>query len=587
MNKQIKILPAHLANKIAAGEVIQRPASAVKELVENSLDAQARSIKVIVKDGGKEFIQVIDDGLGMSEENAAVAFHRHATSKIESVEDLENIKTLGFRGEALASIAAVSRVEMRTKVRGEAVGAVVRVDGSGEINLSKDACQDGTSVSMRNLFYNMPGRRNFLKNRATEYRHIHDMIGRCALSHPEVAFQFYSDDEMIMNLRASDLTGRLRDIFGDSAFDAMMKLDDSKEEITLRGYIGQPGFARRGRAEQYFFLNDRFIVSKNLSHAVYHAYEHLIEKGSFPFFILFIITDPKKVDVNVHPTKMEVKFSDESSLYRMIVGAVRTTLAKYDLIPVLNLQTAYAGRGAPQPGFHPGKGAEHYPPGPTFQISEPPLSYPVPSATELVQGKSEFKPLVPDTKAFAVYQLQKKYIIQHSAEGMIIIDQHAAHERILYEAIRSRISSGNKVSQQLLFPRTVQLPSGDASLIKELNVEFESLGFTLKYFGHDTVIIDGVPPEVKAGTEETILQDVLGLYKDDLSEVTLKPSERLAKTFACKAAVKAGDYLTEAEMTSLIDQLAAATIPNVCPHGRPVSIKLTLAELDRKFGRTS
>ncbi|MBA4311310.1 MAG: DNA mismatch repair protein MutL [Chlorobiaceae bacterium] len=593
MNKTIKILPEHLANKIAAGEVIQRPASAVKELIENSLDANSKSIKLIIKDGGKELIQVVDDGDGMSADDAVVAFHRHATSKIETYEDLEAIKTLGFRGEALSSIAAVSQVELRTRRKSDMVGIKVRIEGGKDSQIMEDACPAGTSVLMRNLFFNTPARRNFLKSNSTEYRHIYDVVQRCALSYPDVAFQFYSDDEIILNLRGSDLSDRLRDVFGEAHFQTLMPVISDKESVSISGYIGQPQFARRGKAEQFLYLNKRYIISKNLNHAVYQAYEHLIEKGSFPFFIIFISIDPKKIDVNVHPTKMEVKFDDESSIYKMILTSVRATLGKYEMIPQIQLQSRDMHESAN-----------------LTRLTSPPSQ--IRRFTDVNQQSLNVKPsgltsTESSDKSYAssnalsneasaqqaevihwdVRQLHKKYIVFNSSDGLTIIDQHAAHERILYEKFRTRLIKEQKTSQQLLFPQTLQLPPGDISLVKELQGEFESLGFTIKFFGNTTVIIDGVPSEIKAGTEGNILQDVLSLYKDDRQEISMKPSERLAKSLACKAAVKAGDLLSTNEMTSLIDQLSSTSIPTVCPHGRPVSMNLTIEELDRRFGRTS
>ncbi|MBI5021059.1 MAG: DNA mismatch repair endonuclease MutL [Ignavibacteriales bacterium] len=593
MSKTIKILPEHLANKIAAGEVIQRPASAVKELIENSIDAHSKTIKIIIKDGGKELIQVVDDGDGMSADDASVAFHRHATSKIETYEDLEAIKTLGFRGEALSSIAAVSQVELRARRLTDTVGIKVRIYGGKESQIGEDACSPGTSITMKNIFFNTPARRNFLKNKSTEYRHIYDVVQRCALSHPNIAFLFHSDNEIILNLRRCELHDRLKDLFGEAHFKTLMPVNSEKESVAISGYVGQPQFAKRGKAEQFLFLNNRYIVSKNLNHAVYQAYEHLVEKGTFPFFIIFISIDPRKIDVNVHPTKMEVKFDDEPAIYKMIMTAVRATLGKYEMIPQIHLQSEIS------------QGSDNF-----TRLSSPPIQIREiddlrqqslniqPSKRELTKTSDDLgaslKGLSNETVGQStevgrsdIRQLNKKYILYTSSDGLMIIDQHAAHERILYEKFRARLIGNQKTSQQLLFPQTLQLNPGDLSFVKELQVEFESLGFSIKFFGKTTIIIDGVPPEIKAGNEAVILQDVLSLYKDDRQEINMKPSERLAKSLACKAAVKAGDLLTYSEMTSLIEQLATTSIPTVCPHGRPVSMKLTIEELDRRFGRTS
>ncbi|MBI5476311.1 MAG: DNA mismatch repair endonuclease MutL [Ignavibacteriales bacterium] len=592
MNRAIKILPEHLANKIAAGEVIQRPASAVKELIENSLDANANSIQIIIQNGGVDLIKVVDNGIGMSSEDAKVAFHRHATSKIETYEDLESIRTLGFRGEALASIAAVSQVEMRTRDKKSELGTKVRINGDDKIEITQDASPIGTTISMRNLFFNTPARRHFLKSISTEYRHVYEVIQRCAISKPDVEFQFYSDEELILHYYSSNIENRIKDIFGKSLTSTLLPLEGVDEPVSITGFIGQPQFARRGKVEQFIFLNNRFIVSKNLNHAVYQGYEHLIEKGAFPFFILFLTIDPKKVDVNVHPSKMEVKFDDESSIYKMFLTVVRSTLKKYNLIPQIKLES---------------RGNEN--PVETFRLSSQPVSMRNYSkeTEELTPGKPSEKAIqhfqhlyiqrddnvdrtgqtvhsITDTK---YQQLRNKYIIVRAEDGLLIIDQHAAHERIIFEKVKSRFINNEKNSQQLLFPVTVQLTPADSLLVKEMFSDFELLGFSLKYFGNNTVIIDGVPPEIKPGMEGTIFEDVLSLYKDDKQDVPMKPSERLAKSFACKAAIKAGDPLNQTEMKSLIDQLSYAEIPNVCPHGRPVSMKLTIEELDKRFGRTS
>ncbi|MBI3765483.1 MAG: DNA mismatch repair endonuclease MutL, partial [Ignavibacteriales bacterium] len=323
MSQTIKILPPTLADKIAAGEVVQRPAAAVKELIENSIDAQANSITVIIKDGGKSFIQVVDDGTGMSPEDASLAFARHATSKISTYEDLENIRTMGFRGEALASIAAVSLVEMRTRQHSDEIGTRVRVEGGAVLETSEVATNPGTSITVRNLFFNTPGRRNFLKGDNTEYKHIYDVIQRVAISHPNLSMRFVSDGEDILQLHPSTSQERLRELFGEKLEQSLFAFREETELAVISGYLGKPEFARKGRTEQYIFLNNRYVLNRSISHAVFQAYENLLEKGSFPMFVVFLTIDPHRVDVNVHPSKMEVKFADESSMYRFILASVR------------------------------------------------------------------------------------------------------------------------------------------------------------------------------------------------------------------------------------------------------------------------
>jgi len=606
--RTINILPENLANKIAAGEVVQRPASAIKELVENSIDAGATTITVIVKEAGKKLLQVVDDGYGMSEEDAAVAFERHSTSKIASFEDLEKIRTLGFRGEALASIAAVSQVELLTRQSAVAVGTRVRIEGGLRIEITEEAAHPGTSVTVKNLFYNTPARQKFLKATNTEFKHIFDVIQRIALSHPRIETRFISDGETVLHLHPSTMEERVRDVFGEQLFKTVFSFEENAGMGTVGGFLGKPDFARKSRAEQYLFLNSRYIINRSLNHAVYQAYENLLEKTSFPFFILFLTLDTAKVDVNVHPSKMEVKFEDESSIYRMVLSAVRRALAAHDLIPTVGMRgEASAGKNvglrfaasanAPQrrPSFWQellkvdAKTGEVIPESPTPATQAMLQSDKLP-----VDGRdkaSTHRSLIPDSSyrisEVPVWQIHDKYIIVPIENGLLIVDQHAAHERVIYERAVERFNRSDKKIQQLLFPHTIEMTPGDAALVRQLNPLLETLGFAVKLFGKTTVILDGVPGDIKPGCEGQILQDVLDLYKEDEQGVKVEPRERLAKSYSCKAAIKAGDRLNEPEIRSLLDQLFAAQLPYTCPHGRPVMVKLSLSELDKRFGRTS
>ena len=340
MAATIQILPEPLANKIAAGEAVQRPANVVKELIENSIDAGSTMVTVVINNGGKTLIQVIDNGIGMSSEDAKIAFSRHATSKIKTYEDLEAIRTLGFRGEALAAISAVAQVELKTRMAESELGTLVHVEGGSMTNVGPCAASKGTSILMRNLFYNTPGRRHFLKSEATEFKHISDVIQRAAISYPEVAMEFISDGEVIMDLQPATPAGRVKDIFGEKLYGTLFSLEEGSELMSVTGFLGRPDFARKSRIEQYLYLNRRYIINRNINHAVFQAYEHLLEKGSFPFFILSLTVNPKKVDVNVHPTKMEVKFDDEGSIYRSVVSLVRKSLSSHDLVPSVGMREA-------------------------------------------------------------------------------------------------------------------------------------------------------------------------------------------------------------------------------------------------------
>lgn len=608
MNSIINILPENLANKIAAGEVVQRPESVVKELLENSIDAGATSVSVTIKTAGKTFIQIIDNGKGMSGEDAVKAFYRHATSKISSYEDLENIRTLGFRGEALASIAAVAHVELKTRREEDQAGTFVRIDGGDIKEQSKSAHQRGTSITVKNLFFNTPARRNFLKSNNTEFKHIYDTVQRLALSKPEIALEFTSDDDTILALPSQKLEDRLKSLFGDRQFATLIPVREETELLTVHGFLGKPDFARKSKVDQFIFLNKRFIISRSINHAVFSGYEHLVEKGNFPFFLLYVELDPRKVDVNVHPSKMEVKFADEQSVYRVVSAVVRKALGGSDLVPTVEFQNQPSDfsslRHTAIPRFYP----SNIPSQPSSfsrpETAAPTEDLPFDLSLKLDQIFSQTQPTteqsaLPAGRQFqhvpreeegkeskAIWQLHNKYILTQIRSGLMIIDQHVAHERILYEKALERMNNAVPSSQQLLFPQTMQLSSGDFTLVKDLLPFLQTIGFETKVFGKNTIVLEGVPPEVKAGTETTILQDILDEFKNNQLRVKLDARDNVAKSFSCKAAIKAGEKLSEVEMRSLIDQLFGTTMPYVCPHGRPVLIKLSLQELDRRFFRT-
>ncbi|MDI6803175.1 MAG: DNA mismatch repair endonuclease MutL [Bacteroidota bacterium] len=591
MPNKINILSENLASKIAAGEVVQRPASVVKELLENSIDAGASKITVIIKEGGKSLIQIIDDGCGMSEADASVAFYRHSTSKISTLEDLENIRTLGFRGEALASIAAMSQVELITRTDDDDVATKIRIEGIEIKENSKEAMERGTSVTVRNLFFNTPARREFLKNNSVEFKNIFDVVVRIALSHPYIQFKFISGEETVFNLQSNKIEERIRDIFGNKVHDAILPAISNTDspyylELNVMGFITKPDFAKKTRVDQFLFLNNRYIVSRSLNHAVFQAYEHLIEKGSFPFFVLFININPNKVDVNVHPSKMEVKFKEERSVYHLINSTVRNTLSTNNLIPSIQFHTESIDTGRfPEYVPHPNSSFQ-------FQRRTTDSNAPIFSARGDIQNiytKTDYeKPSEQPSQSTVpqiYFQVHNRYIIIPIEEGVMIVDQHAAHERILYEKAVSSFSETNNRSQQLLFPHTIELSAGDFTIVNELIPNLEKLGFQVKAFGKNTVVMEGVPLDVKSGQESLILQEIVDLYKENEHQQKLEPRDNLAKSFACKAAIKFGDAMNQAEMRSLIEQLFSTQVPYVCPHGRPAIIKLTLSELGKRFGR--
>ena len=630
MAQKIHIMLPELANKIAAGEVVQRPASVVKELLENSLDAKATRIEVHVKDAGKALVQVVDNGEGMSDEDALTSFQRHATSKLHTAEELERIRTLGFRGEALASIAAVAQVEMKTRTASTDVATLIRIEGNELKEHSQTALNQGTSIAVRNLFFNTPARRNFLKTRTTELKNITDVVTRMAIAYPEVGWFYTSEDEALIDLKPQSVDGRLADLFGERQFQSMVPLHESTEYLTIDGFIGKPEFARKTRVEQYLFLNRRFIISRMVNHAVFQAFEHLLVRGAYPFFILQLTLDPSRVDVNVHPSKMEVKFENDSNVYRMVLSVVRKTLAAHDLVPTVSFQDGNAvsslddklrfdqqawnkysaeralsgGVGTPVFPLRPDVNSEPAQGEPTIlrmddwfarplTPEELRMPIPFPKAPEQDEAGNRLIPHAPSETAGSptqtgrsIWQTHNKYIVSQIKTGLMIVDQHAAHERVLYERIMANFGDSLPTSQQLLFPQTVALNASDYSLVMELLPHLVKLGFDMKLFGKNTVVIEGIPADVRIGNEKKILQDVLDEFKNNEHASTIDARDNLAKSFACKAAIKAGDRLNANEMVVLIDQLFATQMPYVCPHGRPVVVKIALDELDRRFGRT-
>lgn len=616
MTNRIKILPENLANKIAAGEVIHRPESAVKELLENAIDAQARTIEVLIKRAGKSLIQVSDDGIGMSEEDVVVSIQKHATSKISSYEDLEAIKTLGFRGEALSSMAAVTQLEIRTERREDEIGILIRVDESGNVTKEKGSFTKGTTVILKNLFYNTPARRNFLKTDATELKHIIDTFNRISLSYPQIHFKFFNDDELIFDYQAGTLENRIESIFANNMLDALIPVEERTEFMNVHGYIGKPALLKKSKGEQYLYLNNRYVVSKQINHAVFTAYENFLEKGDYPFFILFIEIDPHHVDVNVHPSKLEVRFENEKDIYTFVMAIVKKGLGMYDLVPSMSFSDSTAQEEKLKSNLSAKTQREDFSDRPftsertpspktTFTDKEIDLlfsslpdigvknkssSFPEPFDVSKPQETrvTEKQSSASESDEFPfIIQLHNKYILSQIKTGLMIIDQHVAHERILYEKALRRLEADLPFSQQLLFPKTIQLDPGKFQVLKEINPFLQRLGFDIKFFSKNTIVIDGVSDDIVAGSEEKLLLEIIEEYVSNQREKKLDERDNIAKSYSCKTAIKAGDKLSEREMRLLIDQLFATSNPYVCPHGRPIVIKISLDEFDRRFGRTS
>ena len=617
MNK-INILPENIANKIAAGEVVQRPESVVKELLENSIDAGSSSIELIIRKAGKNLIQVCDNGCGMSEEDAILCIQKHATSKISSYEDLEAIKTLGFRGEALSAVSAVSLLEIKTERAEDEIGTYIRIDEPGTIIKEKGSFSKGTIISVKNLFFNTPGRRNFLKSDPTELKHIVDTFNKIALSRPEISFKLFVDNDVVYDYPAGDFEGRIKNVFADNMFDALIPVSENTDFIKLNGFIGKPSLLKKNKGEQYLFLNKRFVISKQINHAVFAAYESFIEKGDYPFFILFLDIDPAKIDVNVHPTKLEVRFEDEKDVYSFVLAVIRKGLGSVDLVPSMTFRPPVQGFESPDEKLavnkynrtdmndfsdRPSISKQNYA-STNFSDKEIDLIF---NALPDMPRQSDVKTDMPFEKPMTrlphlentqkelfkqqpvesfIIQLHNKYILSQIKTGLMIIDQHVAHERILYEKAIKLYDSNLRFSQPVLFPITIELDPGKFGLVKELNDYLNRIGFMIKYFSKNTIIIEGIPEDVKFGTEEKIFMEILDEYAYNQKEKKLEALDNIAKSFSCKTAIKAGDYLSEKEMRNLIDELFATSNPYVCPHGRPIVIKISLEEFDKRFGRT-
>ena len=616
MSDIIQLLPDSVANQIAAGEVVQRPASAVKELMENALDAGSTLIKLIVKDAGKTLIQVIDNGIGMSETDARLSFERHATSKIRKAEDLFSIRTMGFRGEALASIAAIAQVELKTKKTDAELGVCIDIEGSEVKNQEACNASAGTSICVKNLFYNIPARRNFLKTDSVELRHIIDEFQRVAIPNPQVAFTFHSNSTEVFHLETGSLKQRIMGIFGSSYNSRLVPVEESTGVVTIKGFITKPEFAKKTRGEQYFFLNKRFIKNPYLHHAVQSAFEQLLPADSYASYFLLLEVDPKTVDVNIHPTKTEVKFEDEKLIYAFLRSAVKKSLGQFNIAPSLDFDQEAHLYNMPlkpadgiykqptikvDPNFNPFKneknsGSSSYTP-PTLTDRERSNRnnwehmYMHNPHTEAEHKEPEFQQTlhtnwdegIQDTTKKPVYQLHNKYILTHIKTGFMIIDQQGAHERILYERIVESFENNRSVSQQELFPKTVEFSLPDFELLKELQEEIQLMGFDIREFGKNMYVIHGIPADMAQHEPGVLLEGLLENYKQNLQELKSEKRENLARSMARNMAIKGGKMLSQNEMNNLIDELFACKMPYSTPSGKPTISTFSIEDLDKRF----
>jgi DNA mismatch repair protein MutL len=596
MSDIIHLLPDSIANQIAAGEVVQRPASAVKELIENSIDAGATFIRLIVKDAGKTLIQVIDDGTGMSDTDARMSLERHATSKIRTAEDLFRLRTMGFRGEALASIAAVSQFEMKTRMAQNELGTLLLVEASEVKSQSPVACEKGTSISVKNLFFNIPARRNFLKSNPVEMRHILEEFQRQALAHPELSFTLYQNDELVYDLAPSKLSQRIVALFGKSFQGQLAACKEETERVRVTGYIGRPESARKTRGEQFIFVNQRFTRNNYLNHAVTAAFEGLLAENSFPFYVLFIEIDPRHIDVNVHPTKTEIKFDDERAVYAVVKAAVKQALGVHNLAPTIDFQADInlVERLEEKTRKHEYQNEQftalqhsnlqnwerlfedHKTESRLFSREEP---------TQVLRFDSAVNRQAESTAEEApLFQFQNRYIVRAAKSGIMIIDQQAAHERVLFEKYLARLRGTPGNSQQSLFPQTVVFGPADFALVMEIENELKALGFRFEVFGKNTLLVLGIPAGVRL-PENELFEGLVEQFKKNQSELELPLPDNLALALARRTAVKTGQKLESEEIKSIIEGLFACSKPNFSPDGRPTFFTFETSKIESYFTR--
>ena len=614
MSSIIQLLPDHVANQIAAGEVVQRPSSVVKELLENAVDAKATDIKLIIKDAGKSLIQVIDNGQGMSVTDSRLCFERHATSKIRQAEDLFSLHTKGFRGEALASIAAIAHVEMKTKQDQEELGTHIIIEGSKFVSQEPAVLPKGTSFSIKNLFFNIPARRNFLKSETVEQRYIVDEFQRVAMAHPNIHFTMYHNGSEIFNLPISNFRQRIVNIFAGKTNEKLVPVKEETEIVNLQGFIGKPEFSKKNRGEQFFFVNNRFIKSGYLHHAVMAAYEGLLKDGAQPSYFLYLDVPPHTIDINIHPTKTEIKFDDEHALYAILRSAIKHSLGQFNVAPVLdfdrdpNLDTPYQyqNKEADYPTiqvdsnynpFSEDKPNKSF--ASSFNYRKPEVQ---PSWESLYIGlkqagqeitkmtfendavtSSLFEETEVEQEVKRTYQIHKKYIVSPIKSGMVVINQKRAHERVLYEEFLTSMTVKQASSQRLLFPLELYFSSAEIKLIAELQLALENLGFIFDAIHDDSILVSGLPITITESKASFVLDDLLTDLQDGIPDNSFSQNDTIAKSMAKSLAVKTGTYLTEKEQENLVHNLFACKEPNVSPFQKPTFITMSVEDLDKKF----
>jgi DNA mismatch repair protein MutL len=613
----IQLLPDSVANQIAAGEVIQRPASVVKELVENSLDAGATEITIHLKDAGKTLVQISDNGCGMSPTDARMSFERHATSKISSANDLFCIRTMGFRGEALASIAAIADVELRTKKTEDEVGTFIHVIGSEIQTQQPVACSNGTSFQVKNLFYNVPARRKFLKATTTELKHAITEIQRIAIPNPAIKFSFYHNNTVLYELPKTNYRKRIVDVFGKSINQSLVPVNEDTSLVKIHGFIGQPKYARKTVGEQFFFVNGRFMRHPYFHKAIMQAYEKLLPHETFPSYFLFFEINPADIDINVHPTKTEIKFENDRDIWQIIHASVRESLGKHNVVPSIdfdqsgNIEIPIPLKDRSNIAFPDIKINPDYNP---FDTEKSAVSYGNqsfnPEKTNLphwedlykgteknIQQKQEQIQFGASTEnglyaqsneqftGKKVLQLKQKYILTPVKSGLMVIDQKRAHERILFEKFMEVLKSDSVASQQQLFPQTIELNPADAELLKSILPDLMSLGFDIRNFGKNTFIINGTPGILDISSPEMIIEKLLEEYKNSPLDAKKRAKEQIAISLAKASALDYGTELKQEEVDHLIDQLFACATPNFSPEGKKVLNIIPIEDIEKGFLR--
>lgn len=607
MSDVIHLLPDSIANQIAAGEVVQRPASVIKELVENALDAGAKHIQIIIKDAGRTLIQVIDDGKGMSATDARLAFERHATSKIRTAEDLFALHTMGFRGEALASIAAVAHIELKTKRAEDEVGTYISIAGSKVEKQEAIACNTGSNFSIKNLFFNIPARRKFLKSNETEKRHILTEIERIALVNPDIEFTVIENDIETLNLLPSNLKQRIVNIVGKGLNQQLIAIEIGTTLVKISGFVGKPESARKSRALQYFFVNGRYMRHPYFSKAVQSAYQHLIPVGENPNYFIYFEVEPETIDVNIHPTKTEIKFENEQPIWQILAATVKEALGKSNEIPTIDFDTNGAidipihdsSRISPpqinvNPSYNPFKTSSS--PSQSYQRNNSDWE----ALYNGFEKESSFKEELPDSSqdlfnsdesvnsqgkdSFAIhYQYKNKYILTSIKSGLMLIDQHRAHIRILFDLFLSNIQQKRGISQRVLFPEVVEFSASEAAMIAYLLDDFEAIGFDLSNLGNNAYAINGIPSELEKINTTELLHRMVQRSIDSGSDVKDEIQESIALSMAQATAIPYGYKMSEDEMSDIVDRLFASSAHNHTPDGKSIIATLTDEYIDKLF----